>query len=69
MNIILYSSEVCPKCNILKTKLNTKNIPYESIEGEEAARLGIDFVPVLEVDGKRLEFAEANKWVNEQEAR
>ena len=66
MDIILYSTG-CPKCNILKKKLAEKNIPYiENNDVEEMASLGIDFVPVLYVNGEMLQFKEANDWVNQQ---
>ena len=64
--IILYTTH-CPKCNILQSKLNAKNIEYtveESIEKMQAK--GIELLPCLEVDGEILQFAAANKWVNSQ---
>lgn len=67
MKIIFYSTG-CPKCNVLKKKLTEKNIEYmESNDIEIMASLGIDQVPVLSVDGELLQFAEANKWINERE--
>ena len=66
MGIILYSTG-CPKCNILKKKLAEKKIPYiENNNVEEMTSLGIDFVPVLYVNGEMLQFKEANDWVNQQ---
>ena len=67
MKIIFYSTG-CPKCNVLKKKLTEKNIEYmESNDIEIMASLGIDQVPVLSVDGELLQFAAANKWINERE--
>lgn len=67
MNAILYSTG-CPKCNILKKKLAEKNIEYaENNDINVMALMGIDQVPVLSVDGKLLNFVEANKWINERE--
>lgn len=66
---ILFSTG-CPKCDVLKQKLDTAGIKYEVVS--DAARLeaeGIDYVPVLEADGSRMEFAEAVKWVNERGGR
>ena len=66
MDIILYSTG-CPKCNILKRKLSEKNIPYrENKDTDEMVALGIDYVPVLSVNGELLQFKEANDWVNQQ---
>lgn len=67
MNITLYSTG-CPKCIVLKKKLTEKNIEYtENNDIETMASLGIDQVPVLSVDGELLQFADANKWINERE--
>lgn len=66
-NLILYSTG-CPKCNVLKKKLTEKNIEYtENNDIDVMTSLGIDQVPVLSVDGKLMDFAEANKWINERE--
>ena len=66
MDIILYSTG-CPKCNILKRKLSEKNIPYrENKDTDEMVALGIDYFPVLSVNGELLQFKEANDWVNQQ---
>lgn len=64
MNLILYSTG-CPKCKVLKTKLDAKNMNYEVIDNVvEMRSLGISSVPVLSVDGKLLQFMEANQWIN-----
>lgn len=64
--IKMYSTH-CPKCRILETKLNQKNIQYEECNdvGEMLSK-GIETVPVLEVDGQLLDFGKAVKWVNER---
>jgi len=65
ISIILYSTG-CPKCSILKKKLEEKKIPYDTVTDiEEMITLGINEVPVLSVNGDLLPFAEAVKWVNE----
>lgn len=67
MNITLYSTG-CPKCIVLKKKLTEKNIEYtENNDIETMTSLGIDQVPVLSVGGELLQFADANKWINERE--
>ena len=66
MNIILYTTH-CPKCTVLTKKLNAKNVQYtECADIEQMRDKGIDQVPVLEIDGRLLNFSEANAWVNEQ---
>ena len=67
MTIILYSSETCGKCKVLKTKLNNKDIKFETVTDVEIMmKKNIDLLPVLEVDGKMMQFEEANEWVNKQ---
>ena len=64
-NMVLYSTG-CPKCNVLKKKLNSANIEFEEITDiSEMESLGISAVPVLKVDNKLLSFAEAIKYINE----
>lgn len=66
MEIILYSTH-CPKCNVLTNKLKKKLIPYKEVtDVEEMQKLGLMSVPYLSVDGKLLDFAAANQWINEQ---
>lgn len=65
-NIILYSTG-CPKCSVLKKKLDTIGIPYTINSSiEDMTQLGISQVPVLSVGGELLEFAKANQWINQQ---
>lgn len=65
--VVLYSTG-CPQCNVLKKKLNSKGIDFnENTDRETMLSMNFTRVPVLEVDGKQMEFAEANKWINEQE--
>lgn len=66
MNIILYASSTCPKCHVLAQKMDEAGIAYEIVKDEKAADAGINEVPILEVEGKRMRFMEANKWINEQ---
>ena len=66
--IVLYSTG-CPQCTVLKKKLNNKGIVFEENTDQELMRsMNFTRVPILEVDGRRMEFSEANQWVNEQEA-
>lgn len=62
--IILYSTG-CPKCNVLEKKLCQKGIIYTEINDIEVmTQKGFITVPVLEVDGKCMDFKEANEWLN-----
>lgn len=62
--ITLYTTH-CPRCKVLKAKLDSENIDYEVVEGEEAIReKGFTTTPLLEVDDKILTFSEAMQWIN-----
>lgn len=64
MNVILYSTG-CPKCNVLKKKLDKANVDYSIISDKEVIlKTGFTVVPVLQVDDKFLEFKEANEYLN-----
>ena len=66
MKLILYSTN-CPKCSVLKRKLEAKNITFEENHSvDEMIALGIHTVPILQVDDKMMDFTTAVKWVNEQ---
>ena len=62
--IIMYSTE-CPKCNILKEKLDNKNINYNICNDINYMKeKHILSVPVLEINGELLQYGKAIKWVN-----
>ena len=64
MSIVLYSTG-CPKCNILKKKLDGNGVDYAVVSDvDQMLSMGLKEAPILEVDGQRMEFAEAVKWVN-----
>lgn len=65
MKVSLYSTG-CPKCNVLKKKLEEKKIPYTyNNDYDTIISMGFTQVPVLLVDDKYMEFAEAVKWIND----
>lgn len=64
--IVLYSTG-CPKCGVLKKKLEEKNIPYtENNSVDEMLALGITQVPMLGIDEAIFDFKAAVEWVNKQ---
>ena len=64
MNIVFHSTH-CPKCKILETKLNQKNIEYtENNDVDSMLEKGFTTVPMLEVDGAAMDFKAANDWIN-----
>lgn len=66
MDIVLYSTH-CPRCTVLEKKLEAKGIKFEvETSVDDMLALGITQVPMLRVDDKLLNFAEANTWVNNQ---
>ena len=65
--ITIYTTQTCPKCKILKKKLQEKGIEYQEFNDEdEIQRMGILSVPVMDVDGEQLDFPAAIKYVNER---
>jgi glutaredoxin len=57
----------CPRCKVLKAKLDQKNIAYENVSDVELMKAkGFNEAPKLEVDGIIYGFKEAVNWVKEQ---
>lgn len=66
MQVILYSTG-CPKCKVLKAKLDSKEISYDIISDTSVMiNKGIETVPVLEADGNVMDFKTAVDWINER---
>jgi glutaredoxin len=64
--VILYSTG-CPKCKILKSKLDDKNIIYEVCSDVNVMQVkGFRSVPMLEVDGNVMTYLDAINWIKEQ---
>ena len=64
MQVTLYSTG-CPKCKVLVTKLDGKNINYNVVSDINVIiSKGINTVPVLEVDNNLMDFKTAVDWVN-----
>lgn len=63
--VILYSTG-CPKCKILKEKLDSKIVTYQICDDTELMiQKGFRSVPMLEVDGVLMDFLQANNWIKE----
>ena len=55
----------CPKCSVLKKKLDAAAIEYEEIDDIEIIEsYGIDFVPALVLEDRILGFSAAVQWIN-----
>lgn len=64
--VILYEHG-CPKCKVLKMKLDKQGIQYETVGDIEIMKAkGFNEAPKLEVDGVVMNFTEAVKWIGEQ---
>lgn len=62
-DIILYSTG-CPRCKVLKLKLDKANINYEVVEDiDSIIAAGYKTAPVLKVGDRFYEFGEAVKWI------
>lgn len=67
--ITLYSTG-CPKCNVLKSKLNDKKFKYTICEDIEIMKeKNLNSAPYLEVDEKLYNFFEALAWIKEKEGK
>lgn len=65
--MVVFYTTGCPKCKVLKQKLDAKGIEYEENSSIiEMLTLGISQVPVIKVGDQLLEFVEANAWINQQ---
>ena len=66
MDIVLFSNN-CPRCKILKAKLEQSNIEFkENNDVELMTQKGFTTVPMLEVDGVIYNFKEAVDWIKER---
>ena len=64
--IILYEHG-CPRCKVLRTKLDQKNIHYTSVNDIEIMKSkGFEDAPKLEVNGIIMDFKQAVDWIKEQ---
>ena len=68
MNQIIFYTTHCPKCKVLKAKLDSLNISYliqDDINIMES--MGMMTVPMLQVGSNLLTFSQAVKWLKEYE--
>ena len=64
--IKLYTTH-CPKCKVIEEKLARKGIEYTEVTDIAVMQeLGFKAAPVMEVDGKYLNFSDANRWIMNQ---
>lgn len=64
--MVIFYTIGCPKCRVLKRKLDEKGIAYETCtDASVMEKKGITDLPQLEVDGLLLDFPTAIAWVEE----
>ena len=64
-NVILFSNG-CPRCKVLKQKLDDKQIKYTiNADCDELLKNGLQTAPVLKVDDNYYQFGEAVKFIGE----
>lgn len=66
MPIIIFTTDPpCPKCRVLKQKLDAANINYQiETNVEEIINAGFMTAPVLKIEDRYLDFGAAIKWIN-----
>lgn len=65
VNVVFYTVG-CPRCAVLEKKLREAGVDYEIFSDvDKMLEMGMDDMPVLEVNKKRMSFSEAVKWVKE----
>lgn len=65
--IILYTNG-CPRCQILKSKLDAANIKYEVVDKiDDIIKQGYGQVPILVVDKLEMDFANAIQWLRDED--
>lgn len=67
MSAVLYSTN-CPKCMVLEKKLSMAGIEYSIVnDADLMIEKGFVSAPMLEVDGRAMDFREAIEWVNDKQ--
>ena len=63
--ITVYTTH-CPRCKILEKTLASRDVDYVAVEDVDTiVAKGFQIVPMMEVDGKVLDFKEAMFWIKE----
>ena len=64
-DVVLYTIG-CPACQILEKRLDASGIEYRVVtDKNEMKEKGFEILPVLEVNGNVMKYAEAIRWVKD----
>lgn len=68
MNQIIFYTTHCPKCKVLKAKLDSLNIDYITQDDINIMEnMGMTTAPMLQIENNLLTFSQAVKWLKEYE--
>lgn len=68
MQKIIFYTTGCPRCQVLKKKMDSLGIEYQlNNDIEEMMLWGVQTVPVLRIEKQLLDFSQAVKWLKEYE--
>lgn len=63
--IVLYASEECGRCPIVKMFLDYHQVPYEEVnDNQTLIDKGFEEFPVMEVDGEFLNYRDILYWLD-----
>lgn len=66
--ITVYTTNHCPQCQLLKSRLTQLGIAFDVFDDENKMQeMGISSVPVLDVDGTKMNLREALVYLNERQ--
>ncbi len=66
-NTVTLYEHGCPRCKVLKMKLDQKGVQYATVNDVEVMKeKGFQEAPKLEVNGVVMDFKEAVEWIKEQ---
>ena len=66
MNNIIFYTTNCPKCKVLKTKMDKVKLSYEVCKDvQRMLDLNIQTAPALQINNSILNFGQAIKWLKE----
>lgn len=66
MSNVTFFSTNCPRCKVLKSKLDAKNIKYTIVsDKDEMIKRGFESAPMLDVDGEIMTYTKAVAWLKE----